>query len=130
MNARSIHNQVFKGESKFSRFATAHRDKPGPGHYSTASRDVYNEIMKQRSRLGQAAAQAALGSAERLIYFKPTSATPGPGEYATPSAFGQYMSRSAIGDIQDMEESEKQGCRKKFRRFSENNSASSSIRKQ
>jgi len=54
--------------------------------------------MKQRNRVGEVALQFALGSAERLTYFKPTSTTPGPGEYKAPSAFGHYLSKNAIGD--------------------------------
>lgn len=78
------------------RFSTNHRDKPGPNAYNTQTGTMYSQIMKNRKRLGDAASIGALGSAKRLTYFEPNSATPGPGEYIAPSAFGHYLARSAI----------------------------------
>ena len=78
------------------RFSTNHRDKPGPNAYNTGTATMYSQIMKNRKRLGDAASIGALGSAKRLTYFEPTSTTPGPGEYVSPSAFGQYLSRNAV----------------------------------
>lgn len=66
---------------------------------------MYNKIVKTRKRLGDAASKEALGSAKRLTYFEPSSTTPGPGEYVSPSAFGHYVARTALESSKESERS-------------------------
>ena len=55
---KGLHNQ----NSKYSRFATAHLDKPGPGSYDTSAMSMYNQIANSNKRLGESHSKKALGS--------------------------------------------------------------------
>lgn len=70
---------MHKSNSKYSRFATANVDKPGPGSYDTSAMSMYSQITKSKKRLGISHSKNALGSGKRLTYFKSKSISPGPG---------------------------------------------------
>ena len=90
---------------------------------------MYSLIMQAHKRIGESAHQSALGGADRLTYFIPTSKTPGPGEYGTSSAFGHYISKHAYGSISEQEEIERSGCLKQLLKSENNSLGSSSQRK-
>ena len=76
------------GPSKYARFGQDEREGPGPAHYTTTSTDLYQTLQQSSSRLGEGGLNKVHGVQERLLYFKPKSFTPGPGQYQSFSAFG------------------------------------------
>ena len=98
--SKGIKDDVFKGPSKYSRFGYSSETAiPGPGTYDTSTTDLFATMKTSTERLGDNGKNKIAGNSERLLYFKSKSFTPGPGEYQTPSAFGQYIDAKAYLEV-------------------------------
>ena len=80
--------------------------RPGPAQYqNTSHKDIMSELSYRQSRLGKAALLSGFGNYPRQCKFDEIVRTPGPGNYAYPSAFGHYVSKTALHKMDSNETS-------------------------